>query len=109
MKLMIKLKFKNLQKSPNTFFNQLFIIVSFYNFFFIYMKISSDSSAEYYQENKERVQRKVCDRYQSLSKEDKEKLQQYICERYKNLSVDEKNWLAKYRKKYYKMRKDVLL
>ena len=32
-----------------------------------------DSSAKYYQNNKERLQKKACKRYQSLSKEEKEK------------------------------------
>ena len=35
--------------------------------------MSKDSSAKYYQNNKERLQKKSCERYQSLSKEEKEK------------------------------------
>ena len=66
-------------------------------------------SAKYYQENKERLQKKACERYQNLSKERKEKKRQYGGERYKNLSEDEKNKLVEYRKKYYRMRKDTLL
>ena len=34
-----------------------------------------DSSAKYYQNNQERLQKKFCERYQSLSKEEKEKKQ----------------------------------
>ena len=33
--------------------------------------MSRDSSAKSYQDNKERLQKKVCDGYQSLSKEEK--------------------------------------
>ena len=35
--------------------------------------MSKDSSVKFYQNNKERLQRKACERYQSLSKEEKEK------------------------------------
>ena len=45
--------------------------------------MSKNLSAEYYQENKERLQKKACERYQNLFKEDKEKKQQYGRERYK--------------------------
>ena len=41
--------------------------------------MSKDSSAEYYQNNKERLQKKACKRYQSLSNKRKKKLQ-YVCE-----------------------------
>ena len=58
-------------------------------------------SAKYYQENKERLQKKACERYQNLSKEEKEKKEQYGCEPYKNLVDDEKQKLVEYRKKYY--------
>ena len=37
--------------------------------------MSQDVSRKYYQNNKERLQRKACERYQSLSKEEKEKKQ----------------------------------
>ena len=46
---------------------------SFVYIIFIYIKMSKDSSAKYYQNNKERLQKKSCERYQSLSKEEKEK------------------------------------
>ena len=71
--------------------------------------MSKNSSAKYYQENKERPQRKAHKRYQSLSKKDKEKKWQYACELYKNLPQDEKQKLVEHRKKYYKMRKNTLL
>ena len=60
--------------------------------------MSKISSAKYYQENKERLQKKA---RESLSKEGKKR--QYACEQYKNLSEDEKQKLE-YRKKYYKKR-----
>ena len=47
-----------------------------------------ESSAKYYQGNKERPQKKAHERYQSLSKEEKENKRQYRCERYKNLPED---------------------
>ena len=68
---------------------------NFFINFFTYIKMSKNSSAKYYQENKERLQKKICERYQSLSKKEKGKKQQYGCERYKNLSEDEKlSWLS---------------
>ena len=45
-------------------------------------------SAKYYQENKERLQKKAPERYKNLSKEEKEKKQQYGRESYKKI-----NWL----------------
>ena len=40
-------------------------------------------SAKYYQENKERLEKKACKRYQNYSKEEKEKKQHYGREHYK--------------------------
>ena len=62
-------------------------------------------SAKYYQENKERLQKKACKRYQNLSKEQKEKKWQHGCKRYKNLSEDKKQKLVEYRKKYHRITK----
>ena len=45
--------------------------------FFKCIKISKHLSAKYNQENKERLEKKSCERYQNLSKEEKEKKQQY--------------------------------
>ena len=39
--------------------------------------MSNNSSAHYHQENKERLQKKACERYQKFSKEEKEKKRQY--------------------------------
>ena len=66
------------------------------------MKISKTLSAKYYEENKERLQKKARERYQNLSRDEKEKKQQYVRECYKNLSKDEKD------EKNYKMRKNTL-
>ena len=64
----------------------------FYNFsliffitFFIYIKLSKNLPVRYYQENKERLQKKDRETYQNISKEEKQKKRQYVCERYKNL------------------------
>ena len=35
--------------------------------------MSKNLSAKYYQENKERLQKKPCEKYENISKEDKEK------------------------------------
>ena len=65
---MIKLKFKSdifISCNKSIFYN------FFYNFFSIYIKISKNLSAKYYQENKERLQKKKKkgrERYQNLSK-----------------------------------------
>ena len=67
--------------------------------------MSKNLSAKYYQENKERLQEKACERHQNLSKDKKEKKQQYGCERYKNLSDDEKQKLVEYRKNIIKSEK----
>ena len=62
--------------------------------------MSKNLSTKYYQENKERQQKKARERYQNLSKEKKEKKQQYGRERYKNLSENEKQKLVECRKHY---------
>ena len=56
-------------------------------------------SAKYYQENKERLQKKLVKDIKMFLKKKKKKKQQYGRERYKNLSEDEKQKLADYRKK----------
>ena len=53
-----------------------------------------NSSAKYYQDNKERLQKRACERYQHLSNKEKEKKkQQYGREQYKILPEDEKQKL----------------
>ena len=66
---MIKLKFKSdFFKSFNKFIFYNFFIIFFYNFFYncivstIYIKMSENLSAKYYQENKERLQKKANER-----------------------------------------------
>ena len=68
-----------------------------------------NSSAKYYQHNKERLQKRTCERYQRLSNKEKEnKKQQYGREQYKILPEDEKQKLDEYRRKYYKLSKKFL-
>ena len=66
--------------------------MSSYNFFnivfFTYMKMSKDLLAEYYQNNKERLEKKVPERYQSVSRNEKETKRQYGCKWCKNLPED---------------------
>ena len=71
--------------------------------------MSKDFSAKYYQINKERLQKKARERYQSLSKEEKEKKRKFGCELYENLPEDEKQKLVDYRKKFYEMRRNALI
>ena len=71
--------------------------------------MSKTLPAKYYPENKERLQKKACERYQNLSKEKKGKKQQYDHERYKNLAEDWKHKLFEYKKNYYRTRKNALL
>ena len=59
---MTKLKFKKvtfLKLLMNTFF---FCNFFFYKFLFIYTKLSKNLTAEYYQQDKERLQKKACER-----------------------------------------------
>ena len=42
----------------------------FFNTFFARIKISKDSLAKHYQNNKDRLQKKACERYQSFSEEE---------------------------------------
>ena len=73
----------------------------------MYIKLSRNSSAEYYQENKERLQKKLI-KYSKIFLEKKRKKEKNGCEHYKNLSEDEKEKLGEYRKKYCRMRKNAL-
>ena len=66
---------------------------NFFVFFFTYINMFKDSSAEYYQNNRERLQKKARERYQSLSKEEKEKKWQYGRELCKIRPEDEKKSL----------------
>ena len=61
----------NHDKVKSDIFYKLFY--NFLYFFFIYIKISKNFSAKYYQENKERLQKKklVKDLNQNFSKEEK--------------------------------------
>ena len=81
--------------------SMLFII------FFPLTKISENSSAEYYQNNKKRLPRKACERYENLYQKEKHKKWQYCHEQYKNLPEDEKK-AFEYRK-CFKTRKNAFL
>ena len=61
--------------------------------------MSKKLSAKYYQENKERLQKKLVKDIKMFLKKKKKKKQQYGPERYKNPSEDEKQKLVEYRKK----------
>ena len=68
--------------------------------------MSKTLSAKYYQENKERLQKKNLWKiflifliFQNLSKEENENTWQYGCEYYKNISENEKQKLVEYKKK----------
>ena len=71
--------------------------------------MSRNSSAKYFQNNKERLQKTACERYESFSKKEKEKQLQYGRKQYKNLPEDNKKRLVEYRKYYYKVRRNALL
>ena len=66
---MKKLKFKSdiFKSSNKSIFYKYFI------FFFIIFS-SKHLSAKYYQENKERLQKNACEKYQNLSKEETKKV-----------------------------------
>ena len=58
--------------------------------------MSKNLSVKYYPDNKEKLQKSTCERYQNLSKEEKEKKATNGQEYYKNFSEDEKQMLAEY-------------
>ena len=63
--------------------------------------MSEDSSAKIYQNNKERIQKKLLKDIKVFLKKENEKKWQYGRERYKNLPEDEKQKLAEYREKIF--------
>ena len=71
-------------------------LFNFFIIFFIYIKVSKDSSAKYYEDYTERLQNKPRERHQNLYKEEKEKKRQYGHERYKTLPKNEKQNLVEY-------------
>ena len=50
----------------------------------------------YYHKNRERLQKKACERYQDLSEEKKAKKRQYAGEQYRNPFDEEKNKKRQY-------------
>ena len=71
--------------------------------------MSKHLAAKYYEDNQERLQRKVLKDTKVFLKKKKKKKQHYGCKIYKYLPENEKQKLAEYRKKYYKMGKIALL
>ena len=77
-------------------------------FFFIIIKTSKNLSAKYYQENKDRLQKRPSERYQNLSLEGKKKKQEFGREHVNITKISQKmkkNKLVECREKYQKMRK----
>ena len=68
----------------------------------MYIKLSRNSSAEYYQENKERLQKKLI-KDSKIFLEKKKKATKWLW-----TLQDEKEKLGEYRKKYCRMRKNAL-
>ena len=57
--------------------------------------MSKNLSAKYYQENKERLQKKACERYQNISEEKKEKRNNMVVSITKiSQKVKKTNWLS---------------
>ena len=85
--------------------NNIFVI------FFTYIEISKDSSTKYYQNNKERLQKRTRERYQTLCKEKKRKKTDNMVVKDTKIYQEMKNKvLVEYRKKppYYNYKKLVL-
>ena len=77
-----------------------FFIDCFYKFFFTYTKMSKNQSAKYYQDNKERLHKKLVKVF--LKKKNKKSSNMVV----NNLKIYQKRQkLVEYRKKCYKMRK----
>ena len=70
----------------------------------MFTNISQNLSVKHYQENKERLQKKLVKDIKIFLRKKKKKKQQYDCERHKNLSKDEKNNMVGHRKKCYRKR-----
>ena len=71
--------------------------------------MSKDSSAKYYQKNKERLQKKACKDTKVFLKKKKKKKQQYGCEQYKNLPEDGNQKLVEYKKNIINCEKNAFL
>ena len=54
--------YKTLTAFLNLLVNQIFLLIFLMNFFLPYIKMSKNSSAKYYQDNKERLQRNARER-----------------------------------------------
>ena len=106
----VNYKFKiksNILKSSNKFILYKF----FYNFFFIYIKMLKNLSAKYYEETKERLQKKS----KKTKIRKRKKKRQYGREGYRNLREDEslltieKNIIERQKMLYYNLENFALL
>ena len=71
--------------------------------------MSKNSSIKYYQNNKEKPQKKAHERHLSFSQEEKEKSDNMIVKNAKICYKIKKQKLVEYRKECYKMSKNVFL
>ena len=79
------------------------------NFLFIYIKIPENSSARYYQENKERLQKKLVEDIKVFLKKKKKKCNNEVVKDTKSFQNIKKICWLSIEKKCYKMRKITLL
>ena len=76
IKILCKLQNTNILYSSHSILNLLInqsFIINFLIAFFPCTEMSKDSSVKYYQNNKERLQKKFREKYQSLFEQEKEK------------------------------------
>ena len=101
---MAKLDFKSdiFKTSHKSIFYNFFLYFFFHIFIYIYKNVLS---AKYYQENKEKLQKKLM-KYQNLSNKEKEKNDNMVVNITKIFQKMKKK-LIEYR--YYRMRKNALL
>ena len=89
-------------------FLKLPINLFFFNFFFLFYFVLNINQLNISKKIKKDY-KKARKRYQNLSKEEKRRKPQHGYEPYKNLPEYEKEKLVEYSKKYFRMRKNVLL
>ena len=85
-------------------------IIYIYIYIYIYIKISKNSSAKYYQNNKERLQKKYVKDIKVFMTKKKKKTNHMVMNDtkvYQNMK--NKSFFVEYRKKCYEMRKNALL
>ena len=92
----------------NAFFYK-FLFNSFYNFVPYIKKFLKIYHLNIIKKIKKDYKKKLVKDIKIFLKKKKKKKRQYGCERYKSLSEEEKEKLVEYRKKFYRMRKIVIL